>query len=270
MTRPGPGSLRIVAASGFGTEFLGYFAVVDDDSSACGRTATERAQTVIADVNTDPAFAPHREIAAASGFRAVQSRNICCIAVDAPAGVPGLARTLPSLAPLGRPGSPSARHRAPVLRITSTERVVLTAKEPIRLQRAREFMSLPACQQRVLDTIEHALQKREPRLASMFAMFTRLNTSEGLPRTERLLALPWWAWRRRRARHAGSPPRSRGRVAAPRVLLLIPVLITLVVSAVVLGVNSPPVPCAQTGGVHGLAISQLHAKRCPEFFSHGP
>jgi hypothetical protein len=70
---PVSGSLRIVAASGFGTEFLGYFAVVDDDRSACGRTAAERAQTVIADVNTDPAFAPHREIAAASGFRAVQS-----------------------------------------------------------------------------------------------------------------------------------------------------------------------------------------------------
>jgi predicted component of type VI protein secretion system len=39
-------------------------------------------------------------------------------------------------------------------------------------------MSLPAHQQRVLDTIESALQRREPRLASMF---TRLNTNEGAP-----------------------------------------------------------------------------------------
>lgn len=66
-------SLRIVAACGFGTEFLDYFAVVDDDGSACGRAAAERAQTVIADVRTDPGFAPHVDIAAASGFRAVQS-----------------------------------------------------------------------------------------------------------------------------------------------------------------------------------------------------
>jgi GAF domain-containing protein len=66
-------SLRIACSRGFGAEFLDYFAVVADDSSACGRAAAQRIQTVIADVNIDPRFAPHREIAAASGFRAVQS-----------------------------------------------------------------------------------------------------------------------------------------------------------------------------------------------------
>ena len=70
---PVTGSLRIAAQHGFGAEFLDYFAVVDDDRSACGRAATERAQTVIADVNLDARFAPHRDIAAASAFRAVQS-----------------------------------------------------------------------------------------------------------------------------------------------------------------------------------------------------
>jgi hypothetical protein len=63
------GGLRIVAEHGFGSEFLEYFAVVDDDRSACGRAAEFGAQTVIADVMTDPGFAPHRAIAAASGFR---------------------------------------------------------------------------------------------------------------------------------------------------------------------------------------------------------
>jgi hypothetical protein len=58
-------------------------------------------------------------------------------------------------------------------------------------------------------------------------------------------------------------------------LLLIPVLITLVVSAVFLGVNSPPVSCAQAGGTHGLVISQIHSKHCPSsagsgFSGHGP
>jgi hypothetical protein len=70
---PVTGSLRIVTQSGFGPEFLDYFAVVDDGHSACGRAAREGAQAVIADVTSDPGFAPHRGIAAASGFRAVQS-----------------------------------------------------------------------------------------------------------------------------------------------------------------------------------------------------
>ena len=70
---PATGALRIAAQRGFGPEFLHYFAVVTDDGSACGRAARENAQVVIADVTTDPSFAPHRDIAAASGFRAVQS-----------------------------------------------------------------------------------------------------------------------------------------------------------------------------------------------------
>jgi GAF domain-containing protein len=67
------GALRIVAQHGFGEEFLDYFAVVDDDGSACGRAARNGAQLVIPDVITDLAFEPHRQVAAASGFRAVQS-----------------------------------------------------------------------------------------------------------------------------------------------------------------------------------------------------
>jgi hypothetical protein len=75
---PATGSLRIAAQHGFGAEFLDYFAVVnvapaDQDGAACGRAARERAQIVIADVNADQAFERHRGIAAATGFRAVQS-----------------------------------------------------------------------------------------------------------------------------------------------------------------------------------------------------
>lgn len=73
---PSSGALTIAASSGFDSEFLEYFAVVVDDSSACGRAAQQRSQTVIADVDEDPEFAPHREIAAASRFRAVQSTPI--------------------------------------------------------------------------------------------------------------------------------------------------------------------------------------------------
>jgi GAF domain-containing protein len=69
---PVAGSLRLVTQSGFGSGFVEYFAVVDDDHSACGRAAREGTLVVIADVNADPGFAPHRGMAAA-GFRAVQS-----------------------------------------------------------------------------------------------------------------------------------------------------------------------------------------------------
>jgi hypothetical protein len=70
---PATGSLRIAAQHGFGADFLHHFAVVDDDRSACGRAARQCAQTVIVDVNADASFAPHRDVAASSAFRAVQS-----------------------------------------------------------------------------------------------------------------------------------------------------------------------------------------------------
>ena len=70
---PATGALRIAAQRGFGAEFVEYFAAVTDDRSACGRAAQHHTQVVITDVTTDPGFAPHREIALASGFRAVQS-----------------------------------------------------------------------------------------------------------------------------------------------------------------------------------------------------
>ena len=70
---PATGSLRLVTQAGFGPEFLDYFAVVDDGTTVCGRAARQGAQTAVADVRADPGFTPHREIAAAAGFRAVQS-----------------------------------------------------------------------------------------------------------------------------------------------------------------------------------------------------
>jgi GAF domain-containing protein len=70
---PVSGALKIAVQAGFSEEFLEYFASVDSDESACGRAARQCAQTVIPDVTTDPKFAPHRGIAAASRFRAVQS-----------------------------------------------------------------------------------------------------------------------------------------------------------------------------------------------------
>jgi CRP-like cAMP-binding protein len=65
--------LRIAAQQGFGEEFLDYFDEVHfDDGAVCGRAAGG-AQVVVPDVNADAGFAPHRDIAEASGFRGVQS-----------------------------------------------------------------------------------------------------------------------------------------------------------------------------------------------------
>jgi signal transduction histidine kinase len=70
-------TLRIAARRGFSAEILEYF--VDDDypSSACDRALQTGARIVIEDVQTDPLFAPRRHIAAAAGFRAVQSAPLC-------------------------------------------------------------------------------------------------------------------------------------------------------------------------------------------------
>lgn len=73
LVHPRTNRLRIASQRGFGDAFLDYFAVVDDGQAACGTAASTRAQAVIVDVEADPSFAPHRAIAAASGFRAVQS-----------------------------------------------------------------------------------------------------------------------------------------------------------------------------------------------------
>ena len=96
------GSLRIAAQCGFGAEFLEYFALVDDGRSACGRAARDRAQTVIVDVDIDARFAPHRDIASAAAFRAVQSTPL----IDRTGRLLGVVSTH-----YPRPYSPSARDR---------------------------------------------------------------------------------------------------------------------------------------------------------------
>jgi GAF domain-containing protein len=68
------GALQIVAQRGFNHDFLKRFEFVrPDDESACGRTMRSSGAVLIADVQRDRVFAPFRPIAAAAGFRAVQS-----------------------------------------------------------------------------------------------------------------------------------------------------------------------------------------------------
>jgi signal transduction histidine kinase len=66
-------ALDIVAQYGFQQDFLDHFSSVCDDSSACGQALQRQERIIIEDVETDPGFESHRQIAASAGYRAVQS-----------------------------------------------------------------------------------------------------------------------------------------------------------------------------------------------------
>jgi hypothetical protein len=51
-------------------------------------------------------------------------------------------------------------------------------------------VSLPSYQQSLLDGMDRALEARDPRLASMFAIFARLTRDEGPPLHERIANSP--------------------------------------------------------------------------------
>ena|SRR5215472_5397665 len=104
-------------------------------------------------------------------------------------------------------------------------------------------MTLPAGQQRVLDRIEDALQVAEPRLASMYAIFTRLTKNEVPPGREQLPARRGWRYRLGVLWHILSikrlitviaPRRSR----VTRVVLLTQLVAVLAVVGVLIGLSA--------------------------------
>jgi len=130
-------------------------------------------------------------------------------------------------------------------------------------------MSLPARQQRVLDRIEDALKRREPRLASMFAIFNRLNIHERLPWVEALEAVPWWSPKRYRA-----PGRVRTS-SRMRAVVLLTLAAALVVSAVFVGMSQSPAGCNAPIMLRGPLIGMSHVRNCPatpeaKGYGHGP
>jgi hypothetical protein len=102
--------------------------------------------------------------------------------------------------------------------------------------REKEAMSLPAGQQRVLDGMERALQASEPHMASMFAIFARLNEGSEPVGAEPLKRRRWWGLQRRGLQRRVLQ-QGRGVYAAA----LIPVVFIMVVAGVLLG-----------GSAHGL------------------
>ena len=130
-------------------------------------------------------------------------------------------------------------------------------------------MSLPACQERILRGMESALRKGEPRLASRFAIFTRLTKDEELPRTEQLVPRPW-PWRllghagvrpRRPRRGGGTAAWASGRPAVRlRAVILVPVLLIMMASALAFTSTSSARTCA--AAAHRAAIAAAHWMTC--------
>ena len=72
--KPQTKTLEIIVERGFRHDFLDHFRMVRaDGGSACAQAVQSGERIVVEDVEFDPEFEPHRRIAAAAGFRAVQS-----------------------------------------------------------------------------------------------------------------------------------------------------------------------------------------------------
>jgi hypothetical protein len=124
-------------------------------------------------------------------------------------------------------------------------------------------MGLPASQQRILDRIEEALKKREPRLTSMFAIFNRLNIHERLPWMEALAPVPWWS------------PKRYHPSARIRAFVLLTLAAGLVVSAVFVGMSQSRGGCNTPIMLRGPLIGVSHVRNCPAVpeakgYGHGP
>jgi hypothetical protein len=113
-------------------------------------------------------------------------------------------------------------------------------------------MSLPACQERALSSIEGALKASEPHLASMFAIFTRLNQDEPVG-AEPLARVP--------------PARGPLRWLRPRralsAIVLIPVMFAAVIVAALLSGSARGATTCDAGYPVGEPSSLVHRPSCP-------
>ena len=101
---------------------------------------------------------------------------------------------------------------------------------------------MPVSQQRVLAGIENALEGGEPRLGSMFAIFTRLTRDEEVPRTEALPeeTFPWLS----------------GRLTATwRAVIAVPVILGLVTLFVLTAISSSAPQGCRPGPVISRTVS---------------
>ncbi len=103
-------------------------------------------------------------------------------------------------------------------------------------------MTLPASQQHALDAIDDVLQSAEPRLATMFGVFTDLTRLEAMPAVETLPPGRWWTrYRLPGHRYRPGRPHHSGRRRADRRLgriVLVPLLLVAAVSLLIVSLIS--------------------------------
>ncbi len=119
-------------------------------------------------------------------------------------------------------------------------------------------MSLPAAQQRILDGMADALRRTEPRLAAMYATFTRLCGAEGPPSREQLACRRVWPGVAALVMWLPRQLTEPGRRTWRRVLIASQVAIALVLVAVLAGLSwRSPATCGQAGQQRSLAQARL-------------
>lgn len=135
-------------------------------------------------------------------------------------------------------------------------------------------MTLPPSQQHALDAIDDVLQSAEPRLATMFGVFTDLTRLDSMPAAETLPPEPWWAryrlpgWRYRAGRHRSRPGRQyqpgrryqHGRRGGRHLVRIVLVPLLLIVAASLLIVNLVSSGAAGRRGC-GQAVAVVMASR---------
>ena len=134
-------------------------------------------------------------------------------------------------------------------------------------------MTLTARQRHALDMIEQHLGAREPRLASMFAIFTKLNKDDSPPTSE-IIEVRRWDWlteriarfrRHQRRRHARADNRAVARFV--NVAFVPFVVVGLLVTVIVVGLHGSANRCNQPVGYHSIGVAKLAPLRCSPWSS---
>ena len=98
-------------------------------------------------------------------------------------------------------------------------------------------MSLPTGQQRILESIEGRLAESDPRLVSLFSIFTRLTLSEAMPWIEQVAVRP--VADRLAAIRGGSRRLARRPAARIRTMVLLPAVLTALACTLTIAFGFP-------------------------------
>jgi hypothetical protein len=123
-------------------------------------------------------------------------------------------------------------------------------------------MGLPASQRRILEKIENALRATDPRLTSLFAIFSRLNRDEEMPRIEQLRARAALLLVRLHRRAATADRWLRARPHR-RTAFFFPLALVVVTSTFVVAAALPgPSRCAVAAAAAGVARHNAKVRNC--------